>query len=181
MDQKAPVCRIGQRASFSRMEGLLAAEFTMSEELTFAIGDSVQHNSLHDGGNVKRKVGRITGFCPSPKWIRVKTLDGRKHIWLKENTEKVGGGIGEVALVNKPRPDPKPAPSKSLNEIERCIIDCLAEKSDLTSEQISTSSKRDDVAVWLAIVGLEKKGLILHGATNWKWQLTPQGRLAGGV
>lgn len=51
----------------------------------FRAGDLVYHLSINDESDERKLVGRITGFCPSDKWIRVKAIDGGSHIWLKEN------------------------------------------------------------------------------------------------
>jgi hypothetical protein len=52
----------------------------------FRLGDLVYHmDAILDDRDDQKVWGRITGFCPGPKWVRVKTLDGNRHIWLKEN------------------------------------------------------------------------------------------------
>lgn len=49
------------------------------------IGDWVYHLTYQGDGDEERLVGEITGFCPGPKWVRVTTGNGHRHIWLKEN------------------------------------------------------------------------------------------------
>lgn len=38
------------------------------------VGDLVLHRE-------KERWGRVTGYCPSPKWLHVRTADGRYRIW----------------------------------------------------------------------------------------------------
>ena len=54
-------------------------------------GDIVRHK---ESGNF----GRVTGFGPSRKWVRVKTEDGRNRSWLETHLRVV-----EYASVTRPR------------------------------------------------------------------------------
>lgn len=57
--------------------------------MNFEIGDLVYHISVAADSDERKLTGRVTGFCPGPEWVRVTTLDGGKHIWLKEHVERM--------------------------------------------------------------------------------------------
>jgi hypothetical protein len=57
--------------------------------MDFEVGDLVYHMSVIDEDEERRFIGHVTGFCPGPQWVRVRTNDGRKHIWLKEHVENI--------------------------------------------------------------------------------------------
>lgn len=57
--------------------------------MNFKIGDLVYHMNVIDGTDERKLTGRVTGFCPGERWVRVTTMDGRRHIWLKEHVENI--------------------------------------------------------------------------------------------
>jgi hypothetical protein len=65
----------------------------------FIKGDLVCHQRLADAGwesnDEDRQVGHVTGFCPGSEWVRVKTLNGRHHIWAKSNIHNVDADLKE--------------------------------------------------------------------------------------
>lgn len=67
-----------------------------------------------------------------------------------------------------------------LTEMEKRIIARLAEKDDMTGEQITTASwpRLEEISAWEAMRDLEKRGLIFHDAVSrWAWRLTGCGRI----
>ena len=65
--------------------------------MDYLLGDTVSH--VETG-----IVGEVAGFCPGTQWLRVRTGEGRKRIWLKENLKLESRPVAEVA------PEPEPAP-----------------------------------------------------------------------
>jgi hypothetical protein len=57
--------------------------------MNFEIGDLVYHMNVIDDCDERKLTGHVTGFCPSERWVRVRTLDGGRHIWLKEHVENI--------------------------------------------------------------------------------------------
>lgn len=60
----------------------------------FRKGDFVCRNDVGDEVE-DSKMGRITGFGPDRKWVRVKTLSGRNKTWLSDNLINVDFVCGE--------------------------------------------------------------------------------------
>lgn len=53
-------------------------------------GDFVAHCRWKDDSeDGDRHVGHVVGFGPDNKWVRVKTLDGRRRLWLDEHIYNV--------------------------------------------------------------------------------------------
>lgn len=61
----------------------------------FIKGDLVCHSRWDDDTEDEKNVGHVIGFCPGDKWIRVKTLDGRSRIWLKDKVHNIDADMKE--------------------------------------------------------------------------------------
>ena len=59
------------------------------------LGDLICHRrwNAEDGGDCN--VGHVVGFGPDCKWVRIKTLDGRRRLWLDTNIHNVDADCGE--------------------------------------------------------------------------------------
>lgn len=55
----------------------------------FAVGDFICLMVEDDDDLADSKIGYVTGFCPGPQWIRVRTLDRKRRIWHKDKTNNV--------------------------------------------------------------------------------------------
>lgn len=60
----------------------------------FYVGDLVCRADRGDD-LATNEIGEVTGFCPGPRWVRVKTGDGRHRIWLKDNVHNVDSDLKE--------------------------------------------------------------------------------------
>lgn len=57
--------------------------------MNFEVGDLVYHMNVADDTDERKLTGYVTGFCPGERWVRVRDLNGRPHIWLKEHVENI--------------------------------------------------------------------------------------------
>jgi hypothetical protein len=80
----------------SRSSVRIETDGTKMSEQPFMLGDLVFHRRLGDTGeDDDHLVGHVIGFCPSPRWLRIKTGDGKKRIWLRHNVENCDFICGE--------------------------------------------------------------------------------------
>jgi hypothetical protein len=55
----------------------------------FIKGDLVCYALITNDFDDPKAVGHFVGFCPGPRWVKIKTLDGKVRIWLKDHVHNV--------------------------------------------------------------------------------------------
>lgn len=63
-------------------------------EPDFLVGDVVER--MNAQGECVAAI--VIGFCPSDKWIRVRSDDGIRRIWLKENVSNIDDMLRQQGL-----------------------------------------------------------------------------------